>query len=191
MTAILAKATAAGCILLATGCSGLLPTADEQVDSRWESYMDAHQAFERITPGRTTAAELRTLGFDPFENPNVRILNYLDVTQRFVPNASIRLADLDPAVRTCLKATTACRAYEVSPRSLHKERHGNVLLDVFNFRRRTTTEGWSFDGLIVLNGDRVVYKLYGGQPSVAELEDKRNPLGPFQDISVNTGVSLQ
>jgi hypothetical protein len=191
MTAILSKAAAAGCVLFAAGCTGLLPTADEQVESRWASYAETSQAFERIVPGDTTVAELTPLGFDPFDNPNVRILNYLDVIQRFVPNASIRLADLDPAVRTCLKATTACRAYEVSPRSLHKERHGNVLLDVFNFRRDTTTEGWSFDGLIVLNGDRVVYKLSGGQPSVAERERRKNPLGPFQDISANTGVSLQ
>jgi hypothetical protein len=178
-------------LLLAGGCSGLLPTVEQTVDSRWDSYEATRQSFDRIAPGRTTVAELRTLGFDPFENSNIRVLNYLDVTQRFIPNASIRLSDLDPAIRACLKTTTACRGYELSPKELHRKRHGNVLLDVFNFRRKTTTTGWTFDGLIVLEGDLVVYKLEGGQPRVLEQEDKKNPLGPLQDISVNTGISVQ
>lgn len=185
------RTTAVAALLLSAGCSGLLPTAEQTVESRWDSYDHTRQTFARILPGETLAGDLTALGFDPYDNPNLRVLSYLDVTQRFIPNASIRLADLDPAIRACLRATTACRGCEVSPKQLHSRRHGNVLLDMFNFRRTTTTTGWSFAGLIVLNGERVVYTLEGGEPRVLQLEDKKNPLGPLQDISVNTGISLQ
>jgi hypothetical protein len=41
-----------------------------------------------------------------------------------------------------------------------------------------------------LNGELVVYKLESGEPKILELEDRENPLGPLQDISVNPGLSL-
>ena len=177
--------------LLMGSCSNLLPTLDQTVESQWNSYEAVKQSFDRVHPGHTTVGELKALGFDPFENPNIRVLNYLEITQRFIPNASIRLADLHPAIRACLEAKTACQGYEISPKILRSQRYGNVVLDVFNFRRKTRTTGWSFQGLMVVNADLVVYKLEGGQPSVLELEDKENPLGPLQDMSVNPSIPLQ
>lgn len=177
--------------LLTGGCSNLLPTIDQSVEFRWNSYEEVKQSFDRIQPGQTTVEDLKELGFDPFENPNIRVLNYLEITQRFIPNASIRLVDLHPAIRACLEAKTACQGYEISPKILHSQRYGNVVLDVFNFRRKTRTTGWSFQGLMVVNAGQVVYKLAGGQPSVLELEDKENPLGPLQDMSVNPSIPLE
>lgn len=174
-----------------TGCSNLLPTVDQTTESKWNSYEATKQSFDRIVPGKTTSGELKELGFDPFENPNIKLLNYLEITRTFIPNESIRLADLDRDIRACLKAKTACQGYEISPRVIHSKRYGNVVLDVFNFRRKTRTTGWNFEGLIVLNSGLVVYKLQGGQPNVLELEDKINPLGPMQSISVNPDLSIE
>lgn len=171
-------------ISLVIGCANLLPTVEQTTESRWKSYEEVKQSFDRIIPGKTMSVELREMGFDPFENPNIRLLNYLDIIQKFIPNESIRLADLHPSIRACLKAQIACQGYEISPRFTHAKRYGNVILDVFNFRRKTRTTGWNFQGLIILNEDLVVYKIQSGQPSVLESEDKANPLGPLQDISV-------
>lgn len=176
--------------LLTMGCSNLLPSVDKTVDAGWTSYEDAKQAFDKVVPKQTTAEELRALGLDPFVNPNIRLLNYLDLTQIFIPNASIRFSDLDPAVRTCLRAKTACQGYQISPVVLQSHRYGNVLLDVFNFRRQTRTTGWKFLGLILMKQDLVVYKIEAGEPNVLELEDKKNPLGPFQEISISPDLRI-
>ena len=179
-----------GAELVMMGCSNLLPTIEKTTESRWKNYEETKQSFDKIVPGKTTPAELRELGFDPFENPNIKLLNYLDIIRTFIPNESIRMADLHPAIRNCLKAKTACQGYEISPKITHSERYGNVVLDIFNFRRKTRTTGWKFQGLIILNGELVVYKLESGEPRILELEDRENPLGPLQDISVNPGVSI-
>ena len=173
-----------------TACSNLLPTVDKTVDSGWTSYEDAKSAFDKVVPNKTTVGELNALGFDPFANPNIRLLNYLELIGIFMPNASIRLTDLDPAVRGCLQKTVACQGYQISPEELHSKRYGNVVLDVFNFRRKTETTGWKFKGLILLRDGLVVYKLEAGQPVLLEFEDKKNPLGPFQDISINPDVRI-
>ena len=68
-------------------------------------------------------------------------------------------------------------------KSLKKKRAGNFWLDALNFKRLTETTGWRFTGLIVLKDDLVVYKLWGGQPSIQEAETSRNPLGPFQGFT--------
>ena len=46
----------------------------------------------------------------------------------------------------------------------NKQRIGNVVLDVLGFQRETQTDGWRFNGLILLKDGVVVYKLTGGQP---------------------------
>ncbi|NJN47115.1 MAG: hypothetical protein HC808_12225 [Candidatus Competibacteraceae bacterium] len=177
-------------LAMACGCSSLLPTVEETTESPWKSYADTKNSFDKIQPGQTTREDMKALGFDPFENPNIRLIDYLEITQRFLPNQSITLQDLHPAMRTCLEAKTSCRGYEITPRMVRSKRYGNAVLDVFNFRRKTRKTGWSFSGLIILNGDLAVFKLEGGEPKILELEDKKNPLGPFQDISVSPDIGL-
>lgn len=173
--------------LMMSGCSSLLlPSVETATKSPWQSFADAKKAFDKIVSNKTTREDLKTLGFDPFETPNVSLITYLELTQKFMPNQSIRFDDLDPDVQACLKAKESCQGYDVSPKVLHSKRYGNVALDLFNFRRKKLTTGWHFAALIVLKKDLVVYKLWGGEPKISEFEDKKNPLGPFQDIHVNT-----
>lgn len=171
------------CCMLAS-CASVLPSSVQTTESRWKSFDEAREAFARIQPGVTTAQDLWAMGFDPFKQPNIRLLNYLEVTRIFLPNESVRLSDLHPDVQACLKTQTSCQGYEVVLGTVRRDRHGNVLLDIFNFQRNTRISGWQFRGLIVLQNDRVTYKLDSGQPSTLEHESKRNPLGPLQEIAV-------
>lgn len=176
--------------LLLGGCSSLLPTLEQTTQSSWRDYGSARKAFDNIQPGNTKAEELWAMGFDPFKNPNISLLNYLDVTRLFVPNESIRLTDLPPELQRCLQAKTDCMGYGITSGNVFRERYGNAFLDIFNFRRKTKTSGWQFLGTIILNKDLVVYKLESGRPNILEFEDKNNPLGPLQDITVPAQIPI-
>lgn len=165
-----------------SGCSGMLPSIKKTTKSPWQGFADAKKSFDRIIPNQTISKDLKKLGFDPFLVPNVKLMTYLDLMKMFLPNQSITMADIDSGVRSCLEARDACYGYEISPERLNKQRSGSVFLDLFNFRRTTITTGWRFKALIVLKDDLVVYKLWAGQPKIDETEDKKNPLGPLQNI---------
>ena len=168
-------------VLALAACeNGALPRGREIVESPWSSFDEAKAAYDQIDPGNTTIGELKTLGYDPHSTPNITILSYLDIIQRFMPNDSIKLDDLEPGVRACISARSACYGYHVHPQQLHGQRVGNVLADVFNFRRHTIRTGWTFSAIVLLKDDRVLYKIWSGEPNIASREDKHNPLGPLQ-----------
>ena len=174
---IRAAALAAAC--LAGGCAGLLPSSQSVVHGKWESFDEAKAAVESIEPHRTTLADLRASGLDPYENPNVELLNYSDILRRF-PMAGSQKA-LDPGLRECLEAGKACTGYAVDIKRADSKRVGNFFLDFFSFRRETDSTGWTFNALVLLVGDEVVYSLYGGKPSIAETSKTIEPLGPVQN----------
>jgi len=165
-----------------TGCASALPSEKKSMVSGWSTFDEAKASYDLIIPNYTTVTELKELGFDPFSTPNVRILTYLDIIQRFIPNTSLRISDLNEGIQRCIHAREACYAYEATPNSQYKKRYGNVALDVMNFRKQTQISGWSFDALIVIIDDQVVYKIWGGTPMSLEYGDKKNPLGPLQGI---------
>lgn len=168
--------------LLISGCANLLPSVEKTTESPWTSFEGAKQSFDKIVPQKTTVEGLKALNIDPFETSNVKLITYLDLIERFIPNESISLEDLPPGVRSCLAVKEACYGYEVHPQKINSKRQGNVVLDLLNFRRKTITSGWKFNALIVLKKGLVVYKLWGGEPKVVQFEDKKNPLGPLQEV---------
>ena len=167
-------------LLLASGCAQLLPRTQAEVDSPWKSFEQARDAIESIEPGRTTTADLRGLGIDPYASPNVQLLTYSDITLRFPVN--IPHERLDAGLRECLEAGKACTGYSINVREVKRERVGGFWADAFGFKRVVEVTGWSFNALVLLVGDRVVYTLYGGQPQVREHEVTRQPLGPAQNF---------
>jgi hypothetical protein len=169
-------------LCLLAGCTGLLPKSKEATASPWQTYRDAQHTFDRIVPGKTTSVQLRELMVDPETMPNLAILNYSDVLRRFMLNQSVTLSDLDHGVQECVMARTVCRGYEINQRLVKKQRNGSFWLDLLGFKRETHTEGWRFNGLILLKDDVVIYKLTGGQPVIQESEHTQNPLGPVQSI---------
>jgi len=170
-------------LLLLPGCTSLLPRSKEVTVSPWQSYRDIQLAFDKIVPGETTVAQLREFGLEPTANPNIAILNYSDVLRRFLLNQSVSMSDLDHGVRECVTAKIMCRGFEIDQKSVRKHRNGSFWLDFLGFKRETHTEGWRFNGLILLKDDVVVYKLTGGQPVILQQEENQNPLGPIQGIA--------
>ncbi len=171
-------------LLSLLGCSSanLLPSTTTTTESPWQSFSEAKASFDRIIPGKTRVVDLKQLGFDPFTTPNIKQITYLEIIQQFMPNQSISLKDLDAALQGCIQARKACYGYEIRPALEEEQRYGNVALDILNFRRQKRITGWKFTALLVLNEDAVIYKLWSGEPHILMQEDKRNPLGPFQNV---------
>jgi len=165
-----------------SSCSttSLLPRQQKIVVTPWNSFGEAKSTFDRIIPYQTKKNELEELGFAPPVTPNIQILNYLDIMERFMPNQSITIEDLALGLQDCLADQEQCMAYEIIIRKFDSQRFGNVFLDLFNFRRKTTVSGWDFRALIVIKNNLVVYKLSSGTPNTDELHDSKNPLGPLQ-----------
>jgi hypothetical protein len=165
--------------MLLAACSDLLPRSQSEVHASWSSFEEAQAAMERIEPHRTTAAQVRAAGFDPHGNPNVELLNYSDILRRF-PLAG-PVTRIDAGLRECLEAGKGCSGYAIDLRSSHSERAGPVLLDLLGFRRETHSTGWTFNAIVLVVGDQVVYSLYGGKPAISETAKAIEPLGPLQD----------
>lgn len=169
-------------VALSCGCGHILPHSKTTTPSGWSDFDGAKASFDSIVPGETSTADLLVMGFDPDHTANLRRLNYLELIEVFMPHPSILRTDLDPALQKCLDAREACYGFEARPGTSHKERHGNVLLDLLSFRRQTRTTGWRFTSLIVVNGEIVAYKIWSGEPYMASEEVESVPLGPFQGV---------
>lgn len=172
-------AFAAACVTFA-GCSSLLPRSEVDTQNGWESFDEARQAIEAIVPGESTREELASQGIDPYANPAVTLLSFSDIVQRFAVGSALKAEELDEGIRACLVAGKACTGYALAVQRRQSKRIGGFWADFLNFRRETDVTGWTFNALILLVDDTVVYTLYGGQPKVHEREVSRNPLGPMQ-----------
>ena len=163
-----------------SGCMGLLPRQKISTETPWHSYKEVQEVFDQIKPFETTRQDLKEFKLDPETNPNVAILNYSDVIRRFIPSTGINPKELDAGVLECVQARTQCRGFEIDHKVSNRQRAGSFWMDFTNFKRRTEIDGWRFNGVILLKGDEVVYKLTGGQPQIREVEESSSPLGPLQ-----------
>lgn len=167
-------------VALLGGCADLLPKGRSEIGTPWQSFDDGKRVVESILPFTTRRADLAEMGLDPYKNPSMTLLNYSDILQRFAVGNVLRADELDPGIAACLKGGKRCTGYALAVRKVRTDRTGNFWLDSLRFDRRTETTGWSFNALILLVDDLVVYTLYGGQPNIREQEVSRNPLGPLQ-----------
>jgi hypothetical protein len=165
-----------------TGCTSLFPADDANPRNAWQTYEQAQAAFEKIIPHQTGLSDLKNLGFDPTNSPNVKVLTYLDVIQRFLPNQSVTKADLPHDVRYCLEAKDGCKGFELVIESSKHKRYGNLPMDILGFKKKTRVTGWSFRALLVVQNDIITYKLASGEPNIDRIEKKVKPLGPFQEM---------
>ena len=167
--------------LLTAACSSMLPVVHNE-SSPFTSFDDARRAIDSLVPMKSDVETLTRMGIDPAKQANTTILTQADVVRRFVPSALLQREDLDPGVLVCLQARDECRGWEIQAAQITKARTGNFLADFTNFSRRSETTGWRFNALILLVKDRVVYRAWGGQPKVNEIEVNTNPLGPLQEM---------
>lgn len=159
----------------------MLPRAHTESPT-FQSFDAARQAVEALEPSRSGLTELREKGLTPDQQPNTVLLTHADIVRRVFNGVVLGKEDLDPGIVTCINARNACRGWELNVARITKERTGNFFADFVNFKRRTETTGWRFNALILLVNDVVVYRGWGGQPVVHEVEVNSNPLGPFQDM---------
>jgi len=164
------------------GCASMLPSAQTD-SSSFADFDEACRAVEVLVPMQTRWQHIDGGKLYPASHPNAILLTQSDVVRRFfVPNTLLTRQEIDPGVLACVAALGACRGVELTLSKISKARKGNFLADVANFSRRTETTGWRFNAVILLVDDVVVYRAWGGQPTVNELEVTHNPLGPLQDI---------
>jgi len=181
-TARIATATVVGLALFLGGCGGtLLPEQTDHTNGKFKTFDDVKIAYERVQPGHTRVADLPSMGFDLTE-PNVEQLSYLGVMERFMPRANMTQDEIAPEVRNCIRSRDHCMAYVFRPSMVHSERTGDTMLDVFGFDRTTINHGWSAEVTILVQDDRVAYKVISSKPHIEETHEKVQPLGPLQDL---------
>ena len=169
-------------LLMFTGCASLLPSSTIITESPWQNFDSAKLSYDKIKPGVTTVADLKKLGLDPFQTPNVKILNVTEVINIFLPNPSIKKDDLDSGIQKCIKSKNRCTAYQIFPSTLNVKRVGNFWLDLFTFKRHTINTGWEFHGLITIVDGVVTYRdPPGGRPLINTDQIDLKPLGPIQE----------
>jgi hypothetical protein len=168
-------------LVVLAGCGGLLPDQQVQSASPFQSYDQVVESFNQIVPGMTNAQDLPNLGFDP-RTANVDVLSYVDIETRFLQAPGLRWDHLDPAVQACIRAEAYCNGYVFHPSHSSNKRLGAVVPDLLGFERITRSVRWSADvTLLVMNG-RVVHKVFSGTPRSENLDDRKQPLGPVQDL---------
>jgi hypothetical protein len=168
-------------ILWISACSSLLPKSHTDTIS-FESFEEARAAIEKLVPMKSDRQSFEANGFNLAQNSNNIILTHADVVRRFLPGAVLTREDLDPGILACVQARDACRGLEIKGVKIDRVRKGSFFADFFNFKRHTETTGWRFNALVLFVNDLVVYRMWGGQPAVNEVEITNNPLGPLQDI---------
>jgi hypothetical protein len=99
-----------------------------------------------------------------------------------MPNAGIQKSDLPGPVREFINADGDGIAYVVDLENKRSKRYGNVLLDIFDFKRKTHVSGWKFHGIVLVKNATVIYKLASGEPAISTDEQKTRPLGPLQEL---------
>jgi hypothetical protein len=172
-----------GLALVLSACGTLLPHDTENAAQDFASYREVQFAFNRVEPRVTQTPELARLGFHVDAAPNVQILSYLGVIDRFMPGGSVTINNVSPDVRRCIEARETCVGYVFNFEHREEQRVGSVALDMLSFNRTTLTSGWSAEVLFLVEDRTVIYKLLSGNPNMDERREDVRPLGPLQDLS--------
>ncbi len=169
------------CMLFAAGCgSKLLPQAKLNTTA-FQTYDQVETAYNAVEPGKTTVADLSKIGFDVKTTPNIEVLSSVGVLER-LPEASRVSGTLPPQVQSCIDAQSHCIAYLFRSEHLESRHVGNTFLDLTGFERETVHSGWSAEVVLLIEDDRVVYKLISGKPRIENTDHKVQPLGPLQNV---------
>jgi hypothetical protein len=178
----LAASVLVALVLVGCGGLGLLPSQTDVKNTSFKTYNAVEVAYHQIAPGETRTADLVQMGFDSNDSPNVEVLSYLGVIERFIPRDSIRFDSLDPIVQKCIETRDRCTGFVFHPERLHQERLGNWFLDVLGFQRTTVNYGWSAEIVLLVMDGKVAYKVMSGRPHIEDFHHNVQPLGPFQDL---------
>lgn len=172
------------------GCTSLLPRGSSDTPSPFASFEQAREAAERIVPFRTRVDELQALGFDPGMGRNVTLIPYPDIVARLAPYSGVPLSELDPGIRQCILAQSACTGWLFRFERQDRRREGGFWADFLNIHRVTSITGWRFEALVVASGGTVLFRNHGGEPHADRVQKETNPLGPLQPAGEGAGALL-
>jgi hypothetical protein len=178
------------CLVL-PACTSLLPRSSSDTHGSFATFESAQAAAQRIVPMKTQVSELKGFGFDPDGGANVTLIPYPEIVARLAPYPTLPLSALDPGVRKCVEDQAACWGYLFHFERQDRRRTGSFWLDFLNIRRTTEVSGWSFQALVVVNDNTVLFRNFAGQAQIDRVERQRNPLGPFQPAGEAAGALLR
>ena len=165
------------------GCSGILPRESDANTAQFQTYNDLMAAYDKIVPGSTTLAQLSEIGLDPKKLPNIQVLSYIEVTNKFMPQYSpITIDRLPKGARECIEANSRCSAFVFRFDRRQTRHNGNVAADIFQFHQEKVKYGWSAEIIVLMRDEDVVYKVISGMPYAEERMDNSRPLGPLQQV---------
>jgi hypothetical protein len=168
-------------VALTSGCSSMLPVSHSN-SSSFKSFDEARSAVVALVPMKSSKKTVDASGVDFVKQPNTKILTHSEIVRLLVPAGLLKREDLDPGILVCVQARDACNGLDITASRIAKTRTGNFFADFINYRQRTETTGWRFNALILYVDDVVVYRSWGGQPQVDEVDESTRPLGPFQEM---------
>lgn len=170
-------------LLVAVGCSGLLPKKYTVTHNQWTEYEQISVIGNHIHAGQNIN-DLKLVGVDVDKTKNIEHLTHLDVAKKFGLIGHKDDSLKTPAgVQKMLDAAEKGRGYELTVQHTTETREGNFWKDFFKFKRITRTTGWKYNILIITVNDKVEYVLHKGNPNINRLTIEKNPLGPFQSIN--------
>jgi hypothetical protein len=140
------------------GVLSLLPHQPEPTSLGIRSLKELAAAYARVQPGATRASQLATLGFDT-STPNVEVLSYLGVMERFMAHDTVGFDHLNVAIQDCIEARDRCTALVFKP--AETAIHTAGMLSVFEFGTAKAAMRPAEVTLLVQDG-RVAYKMISG-----------------------------
>lgn len=145
--------------LLGCGALTLLPTQSDNGNGI-KSLQQLALAYARVQPGQTRASQLAALGFDT-GTPNVEVLSYFGVMERFMPRDSMSFDRLNVALRDCIiEARDHCTAIVFKPGE--KASHGGMLAAIG--LGSASAAGQEPQVTLLVQNGRVAYKMMSGLP---------------------------
>jgi len=145
--------------LLGCGALTLLPQHSETV-AQFKSSRDLAFAYARVQPGMTRASQLAALGFDT-TMPNVQVLSYLGLTERYMTGDSSKFDRLDAALQNCIEARDRCTGFVFRPGDA-KSGHSGVLETLG--LGSANAAGRDAEVTLIVQDGRVAYKAISGMP---------------------------
>jgi hypothetical protein len=165
------------------GCSGILPRESDANTAEFQTYNDLMAAYDKIVPGSTTLAQLSVIGLDSKKLPNVTVLSYIEVMNKFMPQYSPITIDRVPkGARDCIEAKSRCSGLVFRFDRRQTRHNGNVAADIFQFHQDKVRYGWSAEIILLIRDEDVAYKVISGMPYAEERMENVRPLGPLQDV---------
>jgi hypothetical protein len=166
------------------GIASLLPRQSDTNDHGIRSLKELADAYARVKPGSTRASQLARLGFDT-SNPNVEVLSYLGVIERFMPHDTVGFDHLDVAIQDCIEARDRCTALVFKPAETHVREAGMLSMFAMDSAKAA---GEAAEVTLLVQDGRVAYKTIRGVTTPAVYAATRTVTAAVRPVAFRTST---